>query len=514
MFVFSFYSRIHCKSLSTIEGTKMSRPSKTPKLETNDTQKSLSYYLRNKLNEDCLAELFEYLHVLDLMRICDLDTDDDQFFTVLIRERVISKRLIDLWPRFGRVWSLKKTFEKFGPYIKRLKIPMQSNCLNYILRIIFKYSAPNTLTELQFVKLAEIYEQLREPVDPKLFQQAIPYLRNIKNVLIDIDASYNCVMSSFYTIFLNSQNLKSLKIMDQEDKSLWPLKWTDLVTVDTLNLTELCVLNHSVGGIELAKFVKKLPHLEVFRWHSDEICPEIGEALIKYCPKLRTYGDYCKRPSTNPHVYDFLGQFEHLTRAVLTSSSSTSHDIKSTLQILAEKSKLRELTIYQSTAKMAQTPDDGSHFEYFNGFSSLKNITFHFYEDSAYDTIFKDLGQREPFCRNLMTSMHKLEKFTLIGQLSVFNISKMIQFAPQIREINILHQPLHQMPAEVRRIRNFFQQIADQRKSEGIFNTVRIVMSREQAREFKTLKNIEQIIKIVIIDERYLHRLPFSNYLN
>lgn len=249
----------------------------------------------------------------------------------------------------------------------------------------------------------------------------------------------------------------------------------------------------------------------VFQWHSDESSPEICDALKKYCPKLQKYADYCKRRSTNPHTYDFLGQFEHLTHAVLTSSSSTSHDIKSTLQILAEKSKLRELTIYQSTATMAKTTDDGSHFEYFNGFSSLKSITFHFYEDTAYDLIFKDLGQREPFFRNLMTSMLKLEKLTLMGQLSVFNISKMIQFAPKIQEINILHQPLHQMPAEVRRIRKFFQQIADQRQNEEMFNTVRIIMSHEQAREFRALKNIEQIIRIIIIDERYLHRLPFSN---
>lgn len=65
------------------------------------------------------------------------------------------KKLIDLEPRNKRqqVWSFTKTFETFGPFIKRLKIPLRSNHFDYILRKIIAHIAPGMLTEVQFISL-------------------------------------------------------------------------------------------------------------------------------------------------------------------------------------------------------------------------------------------------------------------------------------------------------------------------------------------------------------------------
>ncbi|XP_055309453.1 uncharacterized protein LOC129573184 isoform X2 [Sitodiplosis mosellana] len=460
----------------------------------DDKQKSLRYYLRYELNEDCLVELCEYLHVHDLMQICDLDTEDDQYFTVLIRERVIGRKLIDLEPRNKRqkVWSFTKTFETFGPYIKRLKIPLRSNHFNYILRKIITHSAPGTLTEVQFMSLpSESHEDVEVPVNCDLLQQVIPYFSKVKTVLIEDEWS---ALWGFYSIFLNSSNVKSLKMIKVNGGKK---VWSELATIDHLNLTELKVVE-CISGQDLAKFIAKLPHLEVFNWHGRRDCAAVGMALVKNCPKLKVYGEYCENRSDDPHYYDFLGHFQHLIQVTLTSKSTTAHDLKSTLQILSRRNQVKQLTLYQSDAKMVEPMMIDEHFfEYSHGFSSLKTILFHFYDHSA--TI--DFEQRQPFFRNLLSSMHGLEKMTMISGSYVFNIPRIIQFTPRIQEISINQQRLFHMPAEVRRIRKFIQKIADERQNDGTFKPVRIIMNAEQAREFLVLKNIEQIVTIMIKDE-------------
>lgn len=380
----------------------MSRPSKMLRLDDNDAEKSLSYYLRHKLSEDCLVILFEYLQVNDLMRVCDLDTDDDQFFTSIIGERIIGKKIINLWSRVKRVWSLRKTIEKFGQFIKRLEIPLQ------------------------------------------------------------------------------------LRFKNKEDEDLWPLQWTNLVS---LNVTELIVEN-PVSVCNLKEFIMKMPHLEVFIWRGLYSGSEIGETLAKHCPKLRYFGDYCREVSTVPLCYDFLGNFEHLTQAVLISRSKNAYDLKSTLQILAKKNQLTELTIYQRTATNIESTNDEQFFEYSNGFSSLKTISF--------DLEFKDLRKHETFFRNIMTSLQGLEKIKMISSFHVSNISDIILFAPRIRELNIFQQNLHQMPVEVRHIRDCFRSIAEKYPKEDPSDKVRVVMNDKQVREFEVLKGIEKIIRIVV----------------
>lgn len=474
---------------------RMSVISKKPALGDDGTPKSLLYYLRYVLNEDCLLELFDYLHVHDLMQMCDLDTDDDQYFTTLIKKRVIGRKLIDLEPRNRRqnVWSFTKTFEIFGPYIKRLKIPLRSNHFNYILRKIITHSVPGMLTEVQFMSLpSESYDDYNVPVNRELLQRAIKYFCKVKTV--HIEDEWNALWE-FYRIFLNSSNVKTLNMI----KAKGGLKvWTELSTVHHLNLTELKVVD-CIHGSELAEFIPKLPHLEVFTWHGQRDSYHIGMALVRNCPKLRIYNEYCEERSDDPHYYDFLGHFEHLVQVTLTSKSTTAHDLKSTLQILARRNQLRQLTIYQSDAKKVEPiiPDNGKHFEYLNGFSSLKTIIFYFYDHSS--TI--DFAQREPFFRNLLSSMRGLEKITLMSVSYALNIPKVMQFAPQMQEISISSIKLYQMPAEVRRIRKHIQQIANERQTNDAFKPIRIVMNAEQSREFLVLKNIEQLVKIVTKDE-------------
>lgn len=77
-----------------------------------------------------------------------------------------------------------------------------------------------------------------------------------------------------------------------------------------------------------------------------------------------------------------------------------------------------------------------------------------------------------------------------------------IKSAPRIRELNIVEQRLHQMPVEIRRIRNCLRSIAEKHSKKDILDKVRVVMNREQFREFKVLKGIEKIIEIIVLPKK------------
>lgn len=126
--------------------------------------------------------------------------------------------------------------------------------------------------------------------------------------------------------------------------------------------------------------MQKLPHLEVFEWHGQESCSALSKALLKHCPKLRIYGDYCKKRSDDPRYYDFLGHFKHFIQATLTTKSPDAHDLKSKLKILAHQNQLQQLTVYESNAEKVEpiVGIDEPFFKYSDGFSNLKRILFYF----------------------------------------------------------------------------------------------------------------------------------------
>lgn len=239
----------------------MSVVPKKPMHKHNAMRKSLWYYLRYELIEDCLVKLFEYLHVRDLLNICDLDTEDDQYFTCIIRERVIGRKLIDFE---SLNWSFTKILETFGPFIKRLKITLPSDDVNYILGKIIAHSVPGMLIEVQFTSLiSQNYADVGLPIRfdsticNDLLQQAPLYFRNVKKIFIE--DKWN-ILPELCQILLNLSNLKCLELSNvYSDEKMW----TELITVDSMNVTELKVTEGSIYGDNLAKFIRKLPHLEI-----------------------------------------------------------------------------------------------------------------------------------------------------------------------------------------------------------------------------------------------------------
>lgn len=122
-------------------------------LPHNELKKPLSYYLRHKLNPNCLIEIFQSLEFCDLLSICDLDSGTDQFFTELIREHVICGKYINFEvPDYQQsVWSFDRIFEVFGNSMRIINLPLHKYCLNRILKAIINHCKPGTLTEFRLI---------------------------------------------------------------------------------------------------------------------------------------------------------------------------------------------------------------------------------------------------------------------------------------------------------------------------------------------------------------------------
>lgn len=473
-----------------------------------ETPKSLSFYLRHVLNPDCVLEVFQYLSMIDLMQMCELDTDDDAYFTHLIRERVIGSMLMDFRPRNEKqtVWYLTKTLQTFGAYIKRLSIPMRPSHFNHVLRQIITYCSPNTIKEIQFKSIfhgldyrdyemlsAREIEQLQ--IDQQLVQDVKPFFECVEKLVVQGGFTN---LPNLFAIFLNSSHLKVLQVIMYKSirDDIEPI--LDLITVDTLNLTKLHLAESGELFDGLDVFIRKLPHLEEFIWEGDQNGEKVGRALVETCPKLRVYGDYSNNDGKNPNYYDFLEHFNQLTEVVVSSKLDDASDIKSVLEMLARKKLLEKLTVHKCSFKINGTTELVPGFHYVDGFSCLQNIAFQFPINSGYFDVKKYLQ----FFHNIMDGMQELRKITLFGEMKTFNTAKLIPYAPGVKQIDIHRlETLHQMPVEVRCIRRTIQQIIEQRdepnKIQLNADKIRLIVKPCQAREFKVLKNIDKFIELI-----------------
>lgn len=115
------------------------------KIRTSSTNnlelESILLQMRNKLNEDCLLEVFKYLSIVELLKICDIDTEENAFFFDFIRDRIIKMRLINCNDivELQQAWTINKIFETFGRSMTRIKVSVHCSWLIYLILVSNEY---------------------------------------------------------------------------------------------------------------------------------------------------------------------------------------------------------------------------------------------------------------------------------------------------------------------------------------------------------------------------------------
>lgn len=469
---------------SSSEG-RVIRMEVTAQQSNNVPLQPLSYYLRHKLNPNCLIEVFQYLCLSDLVSVCDLDTDDDQFFKQLINERVIGMRwfIMDLKFLSSNMYSYPKIFRLFGKSMRKLRIRARHNYVSYILKQMIQFCAPETLQELHIVvRLEDMFNDHEPLLSSQLLKDAVPFVRGIQSIYINVDYNILCEMCSYMKKMLayfvdNAKNLRILKVVNFRMGHFF-----NQINATKLTLTEIHLTDVTILKKDLRNLIQKLPNLEVFFMNASNM-RAIGSVMGRLCPKLRFFGNIFIG-SDNIHCYNFFKQFKNLTEISLMPQAKGVRNFKNILEILASKNTLCKLNIYVN---------DKSNFESnrvidLNGFLSLKHIEFHF------KYLRPNLSDGKEFFRNLMTEMKALDAVTIVSAQNVIHVFEIVQYVPYIKELNIFQMNCHRMEAQ--QIFQFIQETIEKRSGVGFLQPTNIIANAKQTSEMMRNNNIDRFIKV------------------
>lgn len=374
-------------------------------MELNSENKPLSYYLRHKLNPDCLSEVLKYLSAPDLLRVCGLDTSDDQFFTNIINERIIDK----MWFYFARynrqINSYHDQFFKlFGRFMKKIIIRVMH--MKYIMPTIMKFCSPDTLKELKIkVEVSDLHVVPDDLVSRDILKQAIPYIRGVHRIFIDIHDHILCELNPHLQkvlayFIIEARELQALKVVNLRMGHFLNLVKNMKSKLCEIHLTDVIMMKN-----DLVRLIHKMPKLEKLISNTINIA-SIGKELTKHCPKLQNFVINVGYDETVD--YNFLNSFQHLTEVTLISQPRGKQNFLNILQILATKNTLHTLKITLHAKVNFSINELEGCCQNLVGFLNLKIVKFNLRHEF-------DHQKRKEFFQSIITPMKSLEKIEVYG---------------------------------------------------------------------------------------------------
>lgn len=346
--------------------------------------------LRNGLNVDCLAEIFEYLENDDLVTIGQLD----EYYQGIINKCVIKKRMIRFEDPKRLYWDVTallgndfqhgwKAFEMYGKNITRASFCLRSfyseDTHSRIIENINKYCSPEKIKEIEFFLRTDCV-WCRRNGDC-----------NHKSRVI------SCVLDAMPA-------LKKLTLIHASD---WNNNW--LNSTGMLNLTELILMNSHIDKQSMIEYLRKRPKLQRFV-NANSIAPdsllEIGNALAEYCgDTLREFVDTEKEffwhiPVQDVERYDFIPNLKNVKELELTTIFTCGSDLFYALDGLAKHNKLEKLKIRQHWYSRDYQKVDGQTFILKNDFKILHTFE---YEMKSFQMLEFFINNREQIFNNIRT---------------------------------------------------------------------------------------------------------------
>lgn len=300
--------------------------------------------LASSLNEDCLFEILKYLRVCDLLKICSLDTENDQSLTILIK-RILPTKLFD----FDEIqtkqhsWSIVQIFKTFGQSMKRIRIALTPITFNHFLRKVTQYCRADKIIELDIT----IFNEREIFYDLELFERMRPFLQNLQKFNLH---NRSDKLNSIFAYYQN--NIKLINMLTINGNKLFKVCLDN--TPDSLpNIRELRLLNVNYKCIN--QILDKLPNLEKFicsNYSSHEII-NLGMQLLQRYPNLKKIGfilnnfknviEYNQRHDFNLDTFGFLNYFPFLTELEMGANDECSGIYK----ILRHMPYIKSLSMYQ-----------------------------------------------------------------------------------------------------------------------------------------------------------------------
>lgn len=327
----------------------------------------LNCRLRNTLNPDCLAVIFEYLPVRDLIHLSQMNDHYKQ----IIHDFIIHKKESILFgnTRYTDVVDTKSgeyLITNYGDRMKRLRFHGD----------IYEFYAFYNLIVLQFPKeqitdLEVTIDYSNEEVDSyygnKNYQPILPralgHFMNLEKLQIKCldhhEYKLDAINKMLSLVLVDAPNLKSLKLLQLyvNNNRLSSL----LINGTMANLTELHLEDVNIDLEFLIEFIQKTPNLERFIVNNgllNEHIEILGNILATYCgDKLHTFcdittdtwiGETIEDNIMHANRYKFLSKFQNLQNVTITSNCACASDMYYPIIELAKRNTVEKLGIYQN----------------------------------------------------------------------------------------------------------------------------------------------------------------------
>lgn len=238
------------------------------------TSNNKSGRLRHGLNYDCLCEVFGYLSVSDLIRLCEMDV----YYQNLIATHVIGKKLIDFTKSYPH-WRKRKIIEVFGKSMRKIKMDKE-NALGdfaWFLDLVIRYCSKGRLTELQLIGF-----NFNEADN---MEQAMPFFSNLRKLTLVqgyglLDDRF-LARTSAIAINLTHLTLEGTHLSGE---------WLSAGGMTKLKELRLHFFRNPING--LSEFLRTKSQLEVFICiDCEDIFPTVASTLITHCSRLKTFVD-------------------------------------------------------------------------------------------------------------------------------------------------------------------------------------------------------------------------------
>lgn len=327
----------------------------------------LNCRLRNGLNPDCLAIIFEYLPVRDLIKLSQMNDHYKQ----IIYNFVIHKKESIL---FGNTLYADvidaKTEEyliiNFGDRLKRLRFFGDIYEFHKFYNSIVCHFPKEQITDIEVTigySNGEFESCFGNMSYQPMLSQADGHFLNLKKLQIkclnDHEYEHTAINKVLSLVLADAPNLKSLKLSELyvNNNRLSSL----LIEGTMLNLTELHLEEVSIDLQFLIEFIQKRPNLQQFVVENglpNEQIEILGNVLATYCGNtLHTFcnitadtwiGETIEDNIMHANRYKFLSKFKHLKNVTITSNCACASDMYYPIIELAKRNTVEKLEIYQN----------------------------------------------------------------------------------------------------------------------------------------------------------------------
>lgn len=323
----------------------------------------------NKLNFDCLENIFKYLFTNDLIHLCQIDP----LVCDAINERAISKRHVE-FTDWSQIWDAETIFSDIGARIRSMAIdewnfPQAETAtaassttdvqpINQFLSMLIKHCTPNRIQELSL--RFNFYG-----MNQTLLNEARPYFNQLKKIIFgSIDGRPSTDHEQLLAAMIDSaEQLSTIQLENTSSNGDW-LSFDHIKNVENLALVNSSVFDDK----NWHHYLTNQPELKIFAWVNSHIPNySLCENVARYCIGLERFFDvqfyvddekYFERDFVM-NRYNYFASFQNLKYAQITAYTESGCDLIGAFMALARRNTVEMLAInFLKNATIKYTLDD------------------------------------------------------------------------------------------------------------------------------------------------------------